>query len=53
ARHCGIEVFAISVITDLGIEGVVTKCSHEEVQQAAAKAQPFMTKIMKHLISIS
>lgn len=51
ARHCGMDVFAISVITDLGIEGVVTEVSHEEVQQAAAKAQPLMTRIMKNLIS--
>ena len=35
ARHCGIRVFGISVITDLGVEGIVVECSHEEVQKAA------------------
>ncbi len=53
ANHCGIEVFAISVITDLGgLEGVEQeKVSHEEVQKAAAAAQPKMTAIMKGLIN--
>lgn len=49
ARHCGMEVFALSVITDLGVEGVVNKCSHEEVQQAAAAAEPRMSHIIKRL----
>jgi purine-nucleoside phosphorylase len=52
ARHCGIEVFAMSVITDLGVEGIVEKCSHEEVQRAAEKAQPKMTRIMKRLLTL-
>ncbi|MDD2961339.1 MAG: purine-nucleoside phosphorylase [Muribaculaceae bacterium] len=51
ARHGGMEVFGVSVITDLGVEGVVEKVSHEEVQQAAALAQPNMTLIMKELIN--
>lgn len=50
AKHAGMEVFAISVITDLGVVGVVETVSHEEVQIAAAKAQPNMTFIMKELI---
>lgn len=50
ARHGNMEVFAISVITDLGVEGIVEKCSHEDVQKAAAQAQPRMTLIMKNLI---
>lgn len=49
ARHCGMEVFALSVITDLGLEGVVNKCSHEEVQRAAAAAEPRMSHIIKRL----
>ena len=51
ARHGGMEVFGISVITDLGIEGIVEKVSHEEVQKAAAAAEPRMTLIMKELIN--
>lgn len=51
ARHSGMEVFAISVITDLGGMDNPEKVSHEEVQKAAAKAQPKMTAIMKGLIN--
>lgn len=51
ARHAGMEVFAISVITDLGVEGIVEKCSHEDVQKAANEAQPLMTRIMQELVS--
>lgn len=50
ARHCGMKVFGISVITDLGIEGQVVEVSHEEVQKAADAAQPHMTTIFKELI---
>lgn len=51
ARHSGMEVFGISVITDLGVEGIVEKVSHEEVQLAASAAEPKMTLIMKELIN--
>lgn len=51
ARHSGMDVFAVSVITDLGIEGVVEKVSHEEVQKAAQQAQPRMMEIMKELVN--
>ena len=51
ARHSGMEVFGMSVITDLGVEGIVEKVSHEEVQKAAAAAEPIMTFIMKELIN--
>ena len=43
AKHCGIRVFGMSVITDLGVEGKIVEVTHEEVQAAADKAQPFMT----------
>ena len=51
ARHGGMEVFAISVITDLGGMDDPVEVSHEEVQKAAAEAQPKMTAIMKGLIN--
>lgn len=51
ARHSGIEVFGMSVITDLGVEGVVEEVSHEEVQKAAAGAQPVMTFVMKEIVN--
>ncbi len=53
ARHCGIKVFGMSIITDLGIEGKATEVSHEEVQVAANSAQPLMTKIMRQMIHLS
>ena len=53
AHHCGIKTFGISVITDLGGFDVPVEVSHEEVQEAANQAQPFMTQIMRELISWS
>ena len=53
ANHCGIKVFGISVITDLGVEGKIIEVSHEEVQRAADEAQPRMTTIMRELIKRS
>ncbi len=50
AVHCGIRVFGISVITDLGGFADAVKVSHEEVQEAANAAQPRMTALMKELI---
>ena len=35
AKHMGMTCFGISVITDLGVEGIVEAVSHEEVQKAA------------------
>lgn len=53
ANHCGIRVFGVSVITDLGVEGKIVEVSHEEVQKAADEAQPRMTTIMRELINRS
>ncbi len=50
AHHCGIKTFGISVITDLGGFDVPVEVSHEEVQEAANKAQPLMTEIMREMI---
>ena len=50
ARHCGIRVFGVSVITDLGGFDEAVEVSHEEVQQAANKAQPLMTELMREMI---
>ena len=51
ARHSDIEVFGISIITDLGVEGAVEKASHEEVQKAAAAAQPIMAMLVEEMIT--
>ncbi|MBR4637173.1 MAG: purine-nucleoside phosphorylase [Bacteroidales bacterium] len=50
ARHRGIEVFALSVITDLGIIGRVEKASHEEVLEAASAAGPQVVDLIYHMI---
>ena len=50
ARHCGINVFGVSIITDLGGFDVPVEVSHEEVQKAANAAQPIMTEIMREMI---
>ncbi len=51
AHHAGIEVFGMSIITDLGVEGKIVEVSHEEVQIAANAAQPKMTAIMREMIN--
>ena len=50
AHHCGIRTFGISVVTDLGGFDSPVEVSHEEVQEAADKAQPLMTEIMREMI---
>jgi len=51
ARHMDIPVFAISIITDLGVEGKIKKVSIPEIIAVANKQEPKMTLIMKELIS--
>lgn len=53
AVHAGIKVFAMSIITDLGVPGKIVEVSHEEVQRIANKVQPYMTQIMTELIQNS
>lgn len=50
ARHMQIPCFAISVITDLGVEGKIKKVSHEEIQKVAEVAEPKLTLIIEELI---
>ncbi len=50
ARHMGIPCFACSIISDLGVEGKIVEVTHEDVQEAANKAEPIMSKIFTHLI---
>ena len=50
AVHMGIPVFAMSVITDVGLIEEGNTVSHEEVLQAAATAEPKMTAIVKNLL---
>lgn len=50
ANHCGMRVFGMSIITDLGVEGKIVEVSHEEVQKAANAVQPLMAEIMREMI---
>ncbi len=50
ARHMGIRLFGISIITDSGVPGEIVEISHEEVQKVAMKAEPKMRLIMEKLI---
>ena len=51
AVHMGLPVFAISVITDLGIREEENVITHEEVLQAAKEAEPKLTYIFKAMIA--
>lgn len=50
ARHIGLSVFAMSVITDLGIREEENRITHEEVLQAAAEAEPKLTALFRELV---
>jgi len=50
ARHCGLPVFAMSIITDLGGKEIHSTVTHEEVINAANVAEPKMTAILKELL---
>lgn len=51
AVHMGLPVFAISVITDVGIREEENTITHEEVLEAAKEAEPKLTLIFKQLIA--
>ena len=53
ANHAGMEVFGVSVITDLGGKDITDVPSHEEVQKAAIDAQPKMMEIIKGLVTVA
>ncbi len=53
ARHGGMRVFGISVITDLGGKDIHDVPSHEEVQLAAVKAQPTVVTLMREMVARS
>jgi purine-nucleoside phosphorylase len=50
ASHMGMAVFAMSVITDIGIREEENIITHEEVLQAAAEAAPKLSAIFRELI---
>jgi purine-nucleoside phosphorylase len=50
ARHMKVPCFAVSVITDLGVEGKIEYTTHESVQAEAVKTESRMTTIMTEMI---
>jgi len=51
ANHSGLDVFAMSVITDIGIRDEENVITHEEVLQAAKEAEPKFSSIFRELIA--
>ena len=51
ARHINLPCFAVSVITDLGVEGKIEYTTHQSVQNEAAKTESRITTIMTEMIS--
>ena len=51
AVHLGLPVFAMSVITDVGIREEENTITHEEVLRAAKEAEPKLTLIFKQMIA--
>ncbi len=50
ANHAGIDVFGVSVITDLGGKDIDYVPTHEEVQKAAETASPVMVKLITEML---
>jgi purine-nucleoside phosphorylase len=51
ASHMGMDVFAMSVITDIGIREEENTITHDEVLEAAKAAEPNFTAIFRGLIA--
>jgi purine-nucleoside phosphorylase len=52
ANHMGMEVFAVSVVTDLGIREENNIITHEEVLLAAKEAEPRLASLFRDLIGM-
>lgn len=50
ARHMELETFGVSIITDMGDEDSILTISHQEVLEAAKKAEPNLRNLIKELI---
>jgi purine-nucleoside phosphorylase len=51
ARHCGMEVFGMSIITNMAVPGLNAEACHEEVQDAAKITGPKVKLLFEKLIS--
>jgi purine-nucleoside phosphorylase len=50
ANHMQLPVFAISVISDLGVEGKIVHITHDDVIDAASHVEPKMTLLIKEML---
>ena len=50
AHQMGIKVFAVSVITDLGVPGKIVPLTHKDVIEAASRTAPKLTNLILKLI---
>ena len=50
ARHMSLPVFAVSIISDLGVEGKIVEISHDDVIDAASLVEPKMTLVLKEML---
>ena len=53
ARHASIPCFAVSIITDLGVDGKIKEVSLDDVLAAASAAEPKMTVLIRELIQMT
>jgi purine-nucleoside phosphorylase len=51
AAQMGLPVFAVSIISDLGVKGKIVEISHKEVIDAASLVEPHMTRLIKALLA--
>ncbi|MCF8301976.1 MAG: purine-nucleoside phosphorylase [Bacteroidales bacterium] len=50
ARHMDLPCFAVSIISDLGVQGKIVEISHEDVLEAASAVEPKLAGIIKELV---
>ncbi|NPA45769.1 MAG: purine-nucleoside phosphorylase [Chlorobi bacterium] len=50
AKHMDMEVFGISVITDIDDPDLIQSVNHEEVMKEAKKAEPVVRDLVQHLV---
>ncbi|MEQ9375890.1 MAG: purine-nucleoside phosphorylase [Imperialibacter sp.] len=51
ARHMEIPVFALSIITDMGVPGMIKKVNLQEIVDAAQKAEPLLKKMVSRMVA--
>ncbi len=52
AKHMDLKVFAVSVITDLGVEGKIERVTVEKILKAAKDAEHDLSILMKEMVKL-